>query len=171
MSLDIPSLRSCAAARLRARGPSGCPARSRLGSGHALLQTRAGSQIISEHAVLWAFLGPPRNLQPTVEVFGRGYTPVQQQMVLTGTVLADRAPYGEQLVMPIPPIATTPLEPDASIVTFSLTIGANGRGAKGEASAVLIPQTCPLGGFPFGAQFTYADGSSANVLATTPCPL
>ncbi len=170
MSLDIPRLRSCSAALLRARGPRACPGRARLGSGHALLEARGGSQIIKEHVVLHAFLGPPRNLQPIVEILGEGSTPLQERMVLTGTVLPDRSPYSEQLVVPIPPIPTLPYVPDASIVDFSLTVGTRGSRSARAQNSVLVPSTCPNGGFPFAAQFTYADGSGSSALATVPCP-
>ncbi len=170
LTLNIPSLRSCTAARLLARGASGCPAQSEIGSGHALAEVHAGSLNLTENATLWAFLGPPRNIQPTFEILAEGYTPVERRVVLSGTVLSVAAPYGEELVMPVPPISTLGLEPDASIATFSLTIGASTQRRTRDANAVLIPSSCPAGGFPFAAEFTYADGSSDSALATTPCP-
>lgn len=171
LTLDIPHLSSCSAARLRTRGPSGCPARSRLGSGHALVEVHAGTGNITEEADLWAFLGPPNNLQPTFEILAQGYTPIDEHKVLTGSVLPASAPYGEELVMSIPPIPTLMFEPDASIATFTLTIGASARHSKHEANnAVLTPSTCPAGGFPFAAEFDYTDGSVGQALATTPCP-
>jgi hypothetical protein len=166
MSLDVPSLRSCSAARLRARGASGCPARSRLGSGYALVETHTGSQTTTENVSLRAFLGPPNNLQPTFEILAQGYTPLEKRVVFTGSVLSDSPPYGEALEMSIPPVPTLPLEPDASIVTFSLTVGAS-RGK--HQNSVLLPSSCPAGGFPFAARFTYADGSDSQALARVPC--
>ncbi|HYM55498.1 MAG TPA: hypothetical protein VES97_09060 [Solirubrobacteraceae bacterium] len=168
LTLDLPSLRTCSPARLRARGADGCPPQSQLGRGHALAEVRAGSQTITENVVLWAFLGPPRNLQPTLEILGQGYTPFDERVVLTGTALPDRAPYGEELVIRIPPIPTLPLEPDASIVTLSLTIGAKGH--RASANTVVVPPKCPPGGFPFASEFTYADGTSGSALATARCP-
>jgi len=170
MSLDIPDLRSCSAARLRARGASGCPPQSEIGGGHALVEVHAGTETIAEDVTLWAFLGPPQNLQPTFEVLGQGYTPLDERMVFSGEALPDRAPYGEELVMSIPPIPTLALEPDASIASFSLTIGASKRHRTRSANAVLIPSSCPVGGFPFAAEFTYADGSAGSALATEACP-
>jgi hypothetical protein len=170
LSLEIPNLRSCTAARLRARGARGCPAQSGIGSGHALVEAHAGSQILTEDVALWAFLGAPRNLQPTFEVLGQGYTPLEKRVVFTGIVLGDRVPYGEELVMSIPPISTLPLESDASIVTFSLTIGASKRRRTQGANSVIVPSSCPVGGFPFAAEFSYADGSNSSALATVPCP-
>jgi hypothetical protein len=170
MTLDVPHLSSCTAARLRARGPSGCPAQSELGRGHALVEVHAGTENITEEAELWAFLGPPNNLQPTFEILAQGYTPIDERKVLAGSVLPASPPYGEELQMSIPPIPTLMFEPDASIATFALTIGARVRHGKHSANAVLTPSTCPAGGFPFAAEFTYADGSVGAALATTPCP-
>ncbi len=170
MTLDIPHLSSCSAARLRARGPNGCPARSRLGSGHALVEVHAGTGDITEEAQLWAFLGPPNNLQPTFEILAQGYTPIDERKVLRGSVLPAEAPYGEELEMSIPPIPTLMFEPNASIATFTLTIGASARHSGHAANAVLTPSSCPPGGFPFAAEFDYVDGTVGQALATTPCP-
>jgi len=101
-------------------------------------------------------------------------------VVFTGKVRSTNAPYGEELEMSIPPVPSLPLEPDASIVTFSLTVGA-GRGSEltrprqphrlpHPQSAVSVPRSCPAGGFPFAAEFTYADGSLGSVMARVPCP-
>lgn len=168
-SLDIPNLRSCPAARLRTRGASGCPAQSQIGTGFVLAEVRAGSQVLTEDIVLSAFLGPLQNNQPTLVILGQGDTPLQERVVMTGMMLLDRAPYGERLVMSIPPIPTLPLEPFASTVRFSLTIGAE-RQRKRNANTVLVPSRCPAGGFPFAADFTYADGSADSAFTTAPCP-
>jgi hypothetical protein len=170
LSLDIPHLSSCPIARLRARGASGCPAQTEIGSGHALVEAHDGTENISEETTLWVFLGPLHNLQPTFEILSQGYTPLDERMVFSGTVLTADAPYGEELVLSIPPIPTLVFEPDASIVTLSLTIGASGHHRASGANTVLVPSTCPEGGFPFDAEFTYADGTGGSALATTPCP-
>jgi hypothetical protein len=170
LGIEIPHLRSCAIARLRARGANGCPAQSLLGRGHALAEAQAGSQIITEDISLWLFLGPFHNLQPTFEILGQGYTPFDERVVLAGTVLPDNPPYGEDLVMSIPPIPTLPLEPDASIVSMSLTVGASKPRHPRDANTVVVPPSCPAGGFPFAAEFTYADNSTGSARATAPCP-
>jgi hypothetical protein len=171
LNLEIPSLHSCGAGRLLARGPTACPARSKLGAGRALAEVHAGTVTISENASLWVFLGPLQsNLEPTFEILAQGYTPVDERMVLRGTVLPANAPYGEELELAIPPIPTLMFEPDASIVDFSLTIGGTGRRASRGANTILVPSSCPAGGFPFAAEFTYAEGSTGIALATVPCP-
>lgn len=54
------------------------------------------------------------------------------------------------------------------MLTFSLTVGT--RGHRADANTVVVPSRCPVGGFPFAADFTYADGSTSSAAATTPCP-
>jgi hypothetical protein len=168
LGIEIPHLRSCSIARLRARGPSGCSPQSELGHGHALAEALAGSQLITENISLWLFLGPFHNLEPTFEILGQGFTPFDERVVLTGSVVLDQAPYGEDLVLSIPPIPTVPLEPDASIVTMSLTVGTSRPTTR--SNTVVVPPSCPAGGFPFAAEFTYADGSSGSALANAVCP-
>jgi hypothetical protein len=170
LGLDVPTLRSCSAARLRSRGASGCPPQSKIGGGHALVEALAGSQLITERISLWIFLGPLRNFQPTFEVLGEGTTPLQKRVVFSGAVTPDRAPYGEELVLEIPPIPTLPLEPGASIVALTLTVGTGTHPPGHDANTVVVPASCPVGGFPFAAESTYADGSTGSVLATADCP-
>ena len=171
LSLDIPELRSCSATRLETQGASGCPAQSKIGTGHAVTKTYLGTQLTMENVSLWAFLGPLRNLQATVEILGEGYSPFGEQLVLSANALAtDRAPYGEGLELSIPPIPTVPSGSDVSIVTFSLEIGTS-KPRGPDANAVLVPSRCPAGGFPFAAEFTYAGGVTGSALATVPCPI
>lgn len=170
LHLEIPALRSCSAARLRAHGAGDCPVQSKIGYGQALVESNAGSQFITEHVTLSVFLGPLQNFQPTFEVLGVGSTPLQQRIVLSGTVVSDHAPYGEALVMHIPPIPTLPLEPDASLAWLTLTVGTTTHRMARDANTVVVPERCPTGGFPFAGEFTYADGSTSSALATALCP-
>lgn len=169
LGVEIPHIRSCNPARLRRLGPRGCPAQARLGVGRALAQAQLGSQLLGERVSLWVFLGPLRNLQPTFEILAQGYTPFDERFVLTGTVLPDNPPYGEDLVLSVPAIPTLPLEPDASIASISLTIGATRRSAR-EPNTAIEPSRCPPGGFPFGAALTYDNGFEQNAASTAPCP-
>jgi hypothetical protein len=169
LTLDVPSLRSCSEARLLARGPSGCPPQSKVGRGHALAEALAGSQLITEEVSLLAFIGPPRGNEPTLELYAEGTEPVPAQLVVTGTVLPGRAPYGEELVIPLPPIPTLPSVSETSLANLTLTIGVKPHRRR-NANSVIVPERCPAGGFPFAAEFTYADGSIDNAFAKTPCP-
>lgn len=170
LTLEVPSLRSCSAARLRARGPDSCPPQSLIGRGTALAESLAGSEVISEEVTLWAFIGPPQGSYPTFELVGEGTKPVPAQVVIPGIVLPAHAPYGEQLVIPIPPIPTLPSVTETALANITLTIGANGPHRPASANTVVVPRPCPAGGWPFAAAFTYANGTSGSATARTPCP-
>lgn len=170
LALDIPHLQSCSLARLRDRGAAGCPSRSRIGTGQALVEVLAGSLRLSERVTLSLFMGVPRNLSPTFEVLGQGYTPVDERLVFTGSALPDAAPYGEQLVLDMPVIPTLALEPNVSIVSLSLRIGEAPRPGRAAPTSVVAPSSCPAGGFPFAAQFAFEDGSSSDATYSMPCP-
>lgn len=170
MSLDLPSLRSCTAARLLANGADGCPPSSELGSGHALVETHVGSRIVTEKVALRMFLGPPKNLTPTFNILAQGFTPVAELLVFSGSVRRDEAPYGERLVMSIPPVASLPTEPDVSLVSLTMTVGPSARKMSHELASVRVPHSCPAGGFPFAAEFTYLEGAHNSALAKIPCP-
>jgi hypothetical protein len=169
LGVEVPHLRSCAPGRLQLLGARGCPAQSRLGVGHALVQAPLGSQLLGESVSLWVFLGPLRNLQPTFEILAQGYTPFDERQVFDGTVQPDQPPYGEDLVLSIPPIPTLALEPGASIASMSLTIGSS-RGSARESNTTIEPKRCPRGGFPFAAELTYANGSIQDLDTATSCP-
>lgn len=166
MTLDVPRLRSCVARRLRTLGGRGCPAQSRIGSGHALAAVHAGSQVLIERVGLSAFIGLPQGWDPTFIVLGQGYTPLDERVVLTGQLMPDGPPYGEKLVMSVPPIPTLSLEPQASVLSFSLTVGASRQGSN----SIIVPAKCPRGGFPFAGEFTYSDASTDSVESELPCP-
>lgn len=170
LGVEIPHLRSCSPTRLRTHGPSACPPQSLLGHGHAIAEAQVGSQVVSEGIDLTLFVGPFHNLQPTFEILGRGYSPFNERVVLSGTVRPDNPPFGEDLVLSIPPIATLPLEPDASIVNMSLTVGTVKPHHPITLNTIVVPPSCPAGGFPFAAEFTYADGSTGSALASVSCP-
>jgi hypothetical protein len=152
-------------------GADACPKQSRIGGGQALLEARLGSQTIAEKITMRAFLGFPQDNAPTFEILAEGHTPLDKREVFTGIALGDRPPYGERLLMSIPPIPTLPLEPHASIVDFTLRIGRRGLAGAQEANSVLVPWSCPAAGFPFAAEFTYADGSRSLATSTVECPL
>jgi hypothetical protein len=168
LTLEVPHLRSCSESRLQALGARACPKASSLGRGRAAVAAYIGSQLVIENVSLHLFLGPLHNLRPTVEVFGQGVSPFAEQLVLDGSVFADAA-YGERLTLAIPPIPTVPPAPDASIQTFSLTVGANSWERRDRAT-VHVPKRCPAHGFPLVAEFAYADGSSGAVRTAIPCP-
>jgi hypothetical protein len=172
LGIDLRGVGTCPAARLRREGPAGCPAGSLLGRGHAVLEVHAGSQTIPEQSTLWAFHSANVGGRPAMAIFGQGNTPLQQQSISTAVLTPGSPPYGYELTVSIPPIPTLMYEPDASFASLSLTIGRleGSPRAHAAAGAITVPRSCPPGGFPFAAAFTFADGSTAAASADVPCP-
>jgi hypothetical protein len=170
MALDVPSLKSCPRRRLLAHGPRVCPSLSHIGYGRAVTIAQTGSEVIEEHVTLSVFVGPLALQGPTIEVYGHGFTPIEQSQVFTGTVLPAEPPFGEELSLPLPAIHTLELEPDASMALLSLTLGTGITHHGHAGSAMSVPRRCPPGGFPFAANFAYSDGTSSSAQATIPCP-
>jgi hypothetical protein len=159
---------SCPKSRLQAHGSQGCPASARIGSGSARLGAHLGTLNLNENVALSAWQGPAQGLNPTLELAGQGLSPLEERVVISAVLPPDKPPYGMQLVMTIPPIPTIPTEPDASMLHFSLTLGSTQHGAGG--GLIHVPKRCPAGGFPFAANFTYADGSTGEAATKVPCP-
>ncbi len=170
LGLQFPATLGCTRAHLLAHGPKGCPPNSLIGHGHALAEIQLGAVPQTEEATVTAFVGPLQNGQPTIEVLGQGYTPLTRKVVFTMTLMPDHKPYWAKLVGTIPPVPTIPLEPNASVINFSLTIGIAGRAKQAGSIGIFVPKHCPSGGFPWAAEFTYADGSVGESTAKSPCP-
>lgn len=170
LGVDLRGSSICPRAHLHRRGASGCPRASLLGRGHAQLVVHAGSQAIGEEATVWIFRGPNRGGRATLEILDRGETPLDESTISTAALERDLPPYGLRLIAAIPAIPTLIYEPDASFTSLSLTIGARGRPKAHAAAAITVPRRCPAGGFPFAADFTFGDSSSARATASVACP-
>ncbi|MCW3067487.1 MAG: hypothetical protein JWL67_112 [Solirubrobacterales bacterium] len=172
LGVNLDGVPACGVGRLRRSGPRGCPPRSLIGRGHATLEVHAGSQAIPEQALAWALRIPDRGGRPALALFTRGTTPLQQQAISTATLSPDGPPYGLKITVAIPAIRTVVYEPDASITSFSLTLGAVGTTPRAHAAAgaVTVPRRCPAGGFPFAADFSFADYTTSRATARVPCP-
>jgi hypothetical protein len=53
---------------------------------------------------------------------------------------------------------------------MSLTVGTVKPRHPITVNTIVVPSNCPVGGFPFAAEFTYADGSTSSALASAACP-
>jgi hypothetical protein len=81
--------------------------------------------------------------------------------------------------MELPIVPSVPGAPDVAIVSLRVTRGPQGLSyyeqAEGSTLAytpkgILLPTTCPRGGFPFAATFSFLDGSHPVAHTTVPCP-
>jgi hypothetical protein len=169
LGIDLRSASTCPKATLQRNAGRSCPASARIGSGSALVVAHLGTLNLNENASLTAWRGPNQGGQPALEIVGQGLSPLEERVVVSGVLEPDQPPYGQQLVMINPAIPTLPLEPNAALSRFSLTVGSTHAGHAG-GGLIRVPRTCPAGGFPFGADFSYADGSTSATTATVPCP-
>jgi hypothetical protein len=168
LHMQLGGLPVCQAGRLQSKGPSGCPAGSLIGRGHALLSVHAGTEPVNEEATLWVERGPEHGGLPSFEIFGQGYTPLYQSAVSTELLQAASGLYSYRAVTNVPAIPTLMYEPNASFKSLSLSFGNVKH--HGGAGRIFTPRSCPAGGFPFTAQVTFENGSSASTSATVPCP-
>lgn len=172
-TIEWPTTEGCSRATLQRRGARGCPARSQMGAGSALIAWREGGHTVTEKAKLWEFVGPtdgPYELQ----ILGEGTTPIRRRVVSTVSLAAISGTYSASLETAIPPIPTRPGEPNASIVSFSITTGNahqprfSGRGIYG-GMGLFVPTPCPAGGYPWLAELTYSDGTTQQATTAIPC--
>jgi hypothetical protein len=169
----------CSAQRLQAEGLAGCPANSRLGYGSALVEVPFGTGIGHEIPEVQAVAGPSKSGNLAVLFYANGLYPVSAQLAFAGELLPDSGHFGSQLQTEVPLVASVPGGPDVSIVSVTTTIGpahltyyrtVRGHRVAFSPRGVQVPEHCPHGGFPFGASFSFQDGSSTATTTTAPCP-
>jgi hypothetical protein len=189
LSLRIPAgvnytttnlgLAICQPAALQARGLAGCPANSRLGYGSALVEVPFGVGGGHEVPEIQAVAGPSTSGNLVVLFYANGLYPVYAQLAFSGELLPDTGRFGSQLNTTVPLVTSVPGGPDVSVVGVQTTIGpshllyykhVHGRLVSFHPRGVSVPERCPAGGFPFVAEFVFADASRASAATTVPCP-
>jgi hypothetical protein len=169
----------CLPAVLEVQGPSGCSPNSRIGFGSALVEVPFGGGSGVETPSIEAFMGPSKNGNIVVVFYANGRTPVAADVVFEGELVPGFGSSSGSLNNGVPLIAGVPEGPDVSIRSVQTTIGpgglryfkhVHGRTVSFAPTGVSVPSTCPRGGFPFAADFGFADGSTATATSTVPCP-
>lgn len=168
----------CSAATLEAAGTSGCPANSIMGRGDALAELRFGQQLVTEGASISIARAPDQEGHIALLLYASGPSPVNTQILSPAQLLPTGPPFGGRLDMELPVIPSVPGAPDVAIVSLHVTLGPQGltyyEQTEGNTLAytpkgILLPTTCPRGGFPFAARFSFLDGSHPDARATVPC--
>lgn len=159
---------------LEQKGPSGCPSGSKIGSGTAMA-VALGADFPADVTV---FNGPKKGHDRQILVFARAIETVT--VAMTGTLRTTHGRYGYELDLPVPPIHTVGgSDNDASITAFDVKVGAWGRKTVRrhhhrrtvKVPFVEAPKSCRAPGWPFAAEFTYADGAKGSSSATISCTL
>jgi hypothetical protein len=172
-------LDTCASTTLMSVGSEGCDPDAVMGYGEALIVAPDVAEAILEPVGLTVLMAPPINHHTTLLYYASGDSPVIAQVLFSGQMIGEVAPFGADLQTAIPLTAGLPGEPDTSVVSMRSSIGSKGvtyyKSVHGTRvpytpKGVVVPSHCPAGGFPFGATFKFADGSTESVSTTSPCP-
>ena len=163
---------SCAVAELEAHGPSACPPNSRMGSGSAFVEIPVGGEVRTETASIGLVAGPSENGFVKLLVSATGLSPVAARIVMPSLLLAG------DLKLTVPLVESLPGAPDVSVVRVRVTLGGNltyyerrhGKMVPYRPRSVVLPKTCPRGGFRFSATFSFLDGTKAEAKRTVGCP-
>jgi hypothetical protein len=160
-------------------GPQGCPPNSRVGYGSALAEIPYGPTIVDESASVYAYRGETEDEHITILFFAEALYPVFAALVFPGEILEDSGLFGNRIHTEVPLIPSVPGGPNVSLVRFQSTFGPQdltyshtirGRTVYFHPRGVSVPRTCPSGGFPFAADFSFEDGSQQTADTTVPCP-
>ena len=172
-------LATCTAQTLEISGPSGCPPDSVMGYGETLTGIVLGSETITEVAPITVLRATDQEGHFALLFSAEGTTPVNTRIVFPGLLLPASAPFGGLVSIGVPLVPTLPGAPYISVIQLHATIGpqrvtyyeqANGRTLAYHPRGILLPNSCPRGGFPFAAQFSFLDGSLASAHTTVACP-
>jgi hypothetical protein len=176
MGVDTAGVATCAQSAL-AHGPRGCPSGSRVGSGSVRVKVPLGDVVRLETATLTVFNAPRKHGHTTLLFYAAGRVPIATQLVFSGVIVPG--PLGQTIEASIPLIPTLPEAPDAAIVAMSSTLGTRQltyyrtighRRVRFTPKGATIPAICPVGGFPFAANFGFNDASDTTASTTVACP-
>jgi hypothetical protein len=163
---------SCAVAEVEAHGPSICPPNSVMGRGSALVRIPVGGEVESELAAITLIAGPSPDGNVRLLVTAVGESPVIARIVMPSTLRAGN------LQLTVPLVESLPEAPDVSVVRVRAVLGGNltyrerrkGRTIFYRPKGVILPRTCPHGGFRFSARFRFQDGTEAEARSRVACP-
>jgi hypothetical protein len=179
MRLDASGLPTCAAQRLEADGPRGCPAESRVGFGGGVGFQQLGVESFDEPFKLDFFLAPPEHGHLAILILVSATQPIALQLVLKAREAQGQSPYGFGLEAQVPPISTVPGATNIVVTSGYVSLGASdiayyrvhdGVRRLVRVAGLIAPRACPEGGFPYEAILTFEDGSTATGTASSPCP-
>jgi hypothetical protein len=143
---------TCSEATLKNLGPAGCQRSSAASPvGSVLGEVTFGTERVPEEAELRAFFAPRGGLL----FYTAGHSPVALEIVSSGHYVNSRRPYGLELITIVPPVASVPGAPLASVRRIKIKAGAAIKKGKRIISYGYMPTRCPRGGFPVKTEITF----------------
>ncbi|MGH3429091.1 MAG: hypothetical protein ACRDQZ_16250 [Mycobacteriales bacterium] len=172
-------LETCSPETLEMSGPAGCPTNSVMGSGHAVVEVPFSTNNVLETARVTLISGPVQNGHIAVLFWAHGHLPVLATVVFPSTLLPAEAPFGGALDTQVPLVPSVPNGPDVALTQVQTTLGPEGitytervgsKTIRFHPKGILLPSSCPPGGFPFAVHLSFQDGASASAKTAVPCP-
>lgn len=157
---------TCTPSVLENEGPQACPKKSIAGPpGEGLGVTAFGDEEVPEKVSIQSYFAPGG-----LVFYVNGSSPVSLQIVEKAHWVNAAAPFGQELMVEVPLIETVPGAPDASVLSFKVTVGAAYRKGGRTVSYITQPRKCPKHGFPARMELKFLSGETVTVRDTVPCP-
>lgn len=155
MGMNYSKFVACDKAKLEANGPSGCPSKSKVGSGK--LTAGAEPVIPSVQGTVTAFNGKNKTYLLYV------VPEISSPLVIPGKLK------GNVLDFTVPLVPTLPGQPNATLTFFQVKTGGKTKKGKKKYNYLENPTKCPSGGYPWKIAFKYENGESLTPTDTAPC--
>jgi hypothetical protein len=179
LGIDARGAGTCTEAVLEQRGPVGCPADSRVGFGGGVAVLALPNGLLREPFTLDFFFAAPEHGRLKLLTYASAVSPVAVALVVVAREIPAPRPYGLGFRVQVPQVTTIPDASYASVESAFATIGASdaayfktihGRRTLVHIKGVVVPRSCPAGGFPTRGTVDFADGATFTVDPTIPCP-
>lgn len=179
IALSELGLKTCSSLTLEIIGPPGCPSNSIMGYGTATAEIPIGTGINKESANITIVRSPTQNGHFAMLFYAEAGSPIKAELVFPGLLLPTTRPYGGRVNIGIPLIPTVPDGPDVAVTRLTATLGPehltyythrHGHTVPYNPKGILLPDTCPRGGFPFATTITFQNQAHAHTRTTVPCP-
>ena len=159
--------------------PSVCPKDSKAGFGGGVGAYEIAHEVNEEPFTLNFYRGPNEDGHLVILAYLNAVSPVSVQLVLKAQVVNEPKPYGLGFTFKVPPIESLPGASNATAKSIFITLGApnaayyeqvGGKRKLVHVKGIIVPKTCPKGGFPYETQLVFEDGTNNTVKGTIPCP-
>jgi hypothetical protein len=162
MGLNYKDFPTCTQAALQSRGPSGCPSKSKVGTGR--LEADASPVLAKVGGTVTAFNGKNRTYLLYV------VPEISSPLVIPGKLS------GRTLDFDVPLVPTLPGQPNATLTYFEVTTGGTikkSKRVKGKRKRVTInylenPTRCS-GGYTWAFEFGYENGERLSPTDSATC--
>jgi hypothetical protein len=179
LRIDARGASTCRKATLEQHGPEGCPATSRAGFGGGVGLLALPREAVRERFTLDFFFASLEPRHIALLVYASGFSPVVVERLAIAREVDAPPPYGLGFSVELPPVATIPGARPATIESVFATLGAanvvypervHGRRRLVRVRGLLVPRSCPAGGFKARASLDLLGGQSMTLEPTVPCP-